>query len=94
MVAQNGLVIVPNPCTHWNRGLDSCQFTGRSVFCKNITSQVTFQFPKASKVFKPFKFRFVTSFVKMGMAWTVTPTLGLESRVCVSTHYFLSILEY
>jgi hypothetical protein len=77
MVAQTGLVVVPKVYTHWDRGLDSCQFTGRSVFAKNITSQVTFQFPKASKNFEPYRFRFVTGFVKMGMAWSVAPTLGL-----------------
>ena len=28
------------PIPLWNRGLDSCEFTGRSVFSKNITTQM------------------------------------------------------
>jgi hypothetical protein len=77
-IAQAGLIIVPKGYTFWNRGLDSCQFTGRSVFLKNITSQITFQFPKSSKNFEPYMFHFVTGFVKMGLQYTVAPTLGLD----------------
>jgi hypothetical protein len=77
MVAQTGLVIVPKGYVNWNRGVDSCNLTGRSVFTKNISIQVTYQFPKTSQNFEPIRFRFVTGFVKMGQNWPVAPTLGL-----------------
>jgi hypothetical protein len=48
LVAQTGLVIVPKGYDNWNRGVDSCNFTCKSVFTKNITMQVTYQFPKTS----------------------------------------------
>ena len=76
LVAQTGLVIVPKGYVNWNRGVDSCNFTGRSVFTKNISMQVTYQFPKTSQNFEPIRFRFVTGFIKMGMQWPVAPTLG------------------